>query len=1147
LKRIEEWEADYMATAVYWLNGISGSGKSTIAQTFAERSAKNGRLGGSFFCSRDFPDRRNIHLIFPTLAYHLAHRYPEFRAELIQIIKENPDVCSDSLEVQVKNLIILPLQLARIRTTIVIDALDECEDNLGQPASAILSLLARHIEEIPLVKFFITGRPEQPIRSGFRLPLLRPHTEVFLLHNVDRASVDQDIKLYMKTLLTEMVRKRSHCNLTIPWPGDGEIEVTMKRCSGHFIVASIIVKFVSSSDHDPEEQLKIILDSPDSTVHEGRLGIDAMYDTVLLQSFKELIGTDESEFYIKLRLVIGSIVVVFNPLSCSSLEGILGMKAGRVGTALRRLHSIFIVPESEVDPIRICHKSLADYLQDENRCKDSRFYINPSVLHLELGLRCLRLMNNSLKRNICEIPRYAMNADISDLDARRERYIGSGLEYGCRSWAKHLRLGSMDRDNVRLVVQSLKEFFHGHLLQWLEVLSIVGDVRYAVYSLQDVVVWLVDVSTSLMFLSCLFSLSAEMQAKVSDASLLAIVKDCERFILRFFDVMELSATHIYESALPLSPSSSLVRALYQDQVSMDVRFCVIEDVWDACIRTIRPQSKAICVAFSHRDDLIAVGEGHVVEIFEAATGRRRATLTTNYNVHALTFSPDDNILVTGSGDQIHVWDLQTGGLVGSVEEHVHHLHSIIFSPCGNMFTTRSTMDDISRIWNTFSLDYQGVLEGHSGHVRAICWLASGIQVITQSSDDIAATVWSVSNAYRCSPRLTILTGGEVESVAFSPEFSLIAAACPDEKVKVFDAETGDLLHTIPTSCGFVDSIRFFNQVRILCIAHNGGYGIFDITKSAGVFRSESRRLEGQLGGEMSSDGFRLASCSILGDVVNIFQTDTQIQNQSDISRHHTNRVWCITFSRDGQLVASGSMDHTVKIWDTSTGECLTTFRDHRSWVLVVVFSPDSTLCASWEYDGVIRVWNTRTGNPVSAFEYLSVFRLHFFSDDSQLVSQSESSLQLWDIATGDCLASTQIKSHHTDISLDVDGINIILRSANGEIQRWTLAHNPNEFNDSNHYSETLPMVFVLAQDTEPHTLSDASPRQYYLDEQGSWVLDNQNRRRLSMSHSDMTRSDFHGGKVALGSANGIVTIVDFSNVSTVQFSFSMVVLMRCIP
>jgi NACHT domain len=499
LERINKWADDEDARIVYWLSGPAGSGKSTITQTFAKQCAEKGQLGGSFFCSRDFQDRRNVPLIFPTLAFQLALYSPEFRAALIPILHDNPDVCNDSPARQFDILIVRPLQVANIRATVVIDALDECEDNMGQPASAILSVLGHYIDSTHSVKFFITGRPEPQIRSGFRLPSLRPQTEVFLLHDVDRTSVDGDIESYLRTRLSRTAAERSHRNLTIPWPDDKDIEITIKKCSGLFIVAYVISEFVSSLDDDPEEQLKIITSDPDSTIIEGRSGMDGTYDNILIQASK-VIGEDKPEAYVNLRLVVGSIVVVFDPLSCESLAGILGMNVDKVGTALRRLHSIFIVPDSESKPIRMCHKSVADYFQDEKRCSDARFYINPSDLHFELGLRCLRLMNTSLKRNICQIPRYAMNAEVDDLDGRRKAYIGDALEYGCRSWAKHLRLASRDGDNVGLVVESLKEFFERHLLEWLEVLSIVGDFRYAVYSLCDVAAWLVDVSAFSCFL-----------------------------------------------------------------------------------------------------------------------------------------------------------------------------------------------------------------------------------------------------------------------------------------------------------------------------------------------------------------------------------------------------------------------------------------------------------------------------------------------------------------------------------------------------------------------------------------------------------------------------------------------------------------------
>jgi hypothetical protein len=89
-----------------------------------------------------------------------------------------------------------------------------------------------------------------------------------------------------------------------------------------------------------------------------------------------------------------SIMIVFNPPSSESLAAILNMKMEGVRTVIRRLHSIFIVLDSGSEPIQICHKLVADYLRDDNRCRDKKFHDNPSILHLELGLRCRQVVNN---------------------------------------------------------------------------------------------------------------------------------------------------------------------------------------------------------------------------------------------------------------------------------------------------------------------------------------------------------------------------------------------------------------------------------------------------------------------------------------------------------------------------------------------------------------------------------------------------------------------------------------------------------------------------------------------------------------------------------------------------------------------------------
>ena len=78
LLEIEQWSVGGQEQHVFWLNSLAGTGKTTITQKFAEASFTDGRLGASFFCSRDFEDQSNLHAIFLTLAFQLAYRYPDF-------------------------------------------------------------------------------------------------------------------------------------------------------------------------------------------------------------------------------------------------------------------------------------------------------------------------------------------------------------------------------------------------------------------------------------------------------------------------------------------------------------------------------------------------------------------------------------------------------------------------------------------------------------------------------------------------------------------------------------------------------------------------------------------------------------------------------------------------------------------------------------------------------------------------------------------------------------------------------------------------------------------------------------------------------------------------------------------------------------
>jgi len=489
LWEIEHWLAGEHTQQIFWLNGLAGTGKSTITQTFAERMFAYGKLGASFFCSRDFVDRSNLQAIFPTLAFQLAYRYQLFQDELLQVLKACPDVEHESLCSQMEKLIVGPLKAAKIPTLIIIDALDECRDE--EPASAILSILSRYVNEIPNIKFFITGRPEPRIRSGFRLKPLLPITEVLKLHEVEPKVVDHDIKLFFQTQLTELAQKRSDCDLTEDWPTPSDIGILCEKAAGYFIYASTVMKFFMTKNRTPTEQLNRIISFPQSTSHEGRSGIDSLYTQVLEQAVDD-VAMDDGELYSRFRAVVGAVVVVFNPLSVKVLSDIL--RVSDISTTLRSLHSLLLVPTSKNAPVRIFHKSFPDFLMDQSRCTDHRFFIDPSIHHMEILHLCLKLMRERLKKNICRLDDHAILSEVNNLPDRQKDHIGDALEYACCFWTKHLLRVPHSSPGVEEVQKAIDKFFTTHLLYWIEVLSLTGKLGISVHALNDIQQWYTLVS-----------------------------------------------------------------------------------------------------------------------------------------------------------------------------------------------------------------------------------------------------------------------------------------------------------------------------------------------------------------------------------------------------------------------------------------------------------------------------------------------------------------------------------------------------------------------------------------------------------------------------------------------------------------------------
>ena len=487
LDEIELWPEDFETSPIFWLSGLAGTGKSTIAQTIAERLFADNRLGASFFCSRGFEDRSDLQLIFPTLAFQLAQQHPEFRSSLVPLLQSNPDIDHESLLDQMQKLLVEPLRSSNISTVIVIDALDECRDD--EPESAILLILGRSVSKIPGVKFFITSRPEAHITCGFRGPLLKDSTDIFILHQVEPRTIDNDIRRFFKHELSGVAHRRGRSE---GWPTDEQLGSLCRRAAGFFVYAVATVNFLKHRLKRPSDRLNTIMESPESTAHEGGVelkvyaSLDSLYTSILREAFRKSGNEDNA----MVRSVLSAVVLVTNPLSPSAIAALTGFECDEVVLLLESIQSLLVLHEDIDHPIQPFHKSFPDFITDPDRCTDQRFHVSPDY-HTELFLHFLEYMGESLKKNICSVPDYILNSEVEDLPERiEESGIRRVLEHACRSWYKHL---IVTKHRTSDVLSALRDFLEEKFVFWLEVLSVLGAVGDATRALSAAVKWLNEV------------------------------------------------------------------------------------------------------------------------------------------------------------------------------------------------------------------------------------------------------------------------------------------------------------------------------------------------------------------------------------------------------------------------------------------------------------------------------------------------------------------------------------------------------------------------------------------------------------------------------------------------------------------------------
>ena len=491
LDEITKWAAHEAKECIFWLNGMAGTGKSTIARTVARRFAGQKKLGASFFFRRGGGDVSHAANFVTTVACQLAKVSTSFRHHVCQAIAEEDDIASKVLRKQWDQLILRPI--LKLDATalpsplvIVIDALDECGGE--KDVRLLLQLMAETNDKAIRLRFFLTSRPETPIQFGFRSMQAICHHDL-LLHDVARTIVEHDIRLFFISKFKEIEAYSNDDRPSDKMINNLVINDLVQKAAGLFIYAATVYRFVESNQRfSPRDLIDVFLRSKEPDCSEGlarrtpftspTAELDDMYSRILIYSIEPVGNGEDTKHSCKIfQRVVGSIIILSEPLSAAVLQKLLDIDRVIIDQGLYRLSSLLDMPDDS-SPIRTLHASFRDFLLDQKRCSNPLFSINEKEAQQQLARCCLQRLTSGLKKDICGLKLPGILQSQVDR-SRIEQHLPTELQYACRYWVEHLQrsdIGLQDDDEVH-------NFLREHLLHWLEAMSLIGNISKAILAI----------------------------------------------------------------------------------------------------------------------------------------------------------------------------------------------------------------------------------------------------------------------------------------------------------------------------------------------------------------------------------------------------------------------------------------------------------------------------------------------------------------------------------------------------------------------------------------------------------------------------------------------------------------------------------------